>query len=248
VGWKGVKKVNIVFEPIHDNRALSEKIITQISDALIAGELKPGNRLPPERELAEQFGVSRTVIRDAVKTLAGRGILHVKQGAGIFVATSEENAIGRLGALSDILPLQGVGMRDLFEMRKVLEAEGAGWAAGRRNDYHLERLKGILEDAHRNSENLEVLSERDAQFHVAIAEASQNLVLVRVMLTLLDLLAASRRDTLSIPGRARRSLEDHERILRGIHDQDPDEARHAMLDHLNSVERSLADLHEKARR
>ena len=237
-----------MFEPIHDNRALSEKIITQISDALISGELKPGNRLPPERELAEQFGVSRTVIRDAVKTLAGRGILHVKHGAGIFVATSEENAIGRLGALSDILPLQGVRLRDLFEMRKVLEAEGAGWAAGRRNDYHLERLKGILEDAHRNSENLEVLSERDAQFHVAIAEASQNLVLVRVMLTLLDLLAASRRETLSIPGRARRSLEDHERILRGIYDQDPDEARHAMLDHLNSVERSLADLREKARR
>jgi GntR family transcriptional repressor for pyruvate dehydrogenase complex len=248
VGWKGAKKVSIMFEPIHDNRALSEKIITQISDALIAGELKPGDRLPPERELAEQFGVSRTVIRDAVKTLAGRGILHVKHGAGIFVATSEENAIGRLGALSDILPLQGVHLRDLFEMRKVLEAEGAGWAAGRRNDYHLERLKGILEDAHRNSENLEVLSERDAQFHVAIAEASQNLVLVRVMLTLLDLLAASRRETLSIPGRARRSLEDHERILRGIYDQDPDEALHAMLDHLNSVERSLADLREKARR
>ena len=240
--------MSVVFEPIHDNRVLSEKIIAQISDALIAGKLKPGDRLPPERELAKQFGVSRTVIRDAVKTLAGRGILHVKHGAGIFVATSQENAIGRLGALSDILPLQGVGLRDLFEMRKVLEAEGAGWAAGRRNDYHLERLKGILEDAHRNSENLEVLSERDAQFHVAIAEASQNLVLVRVMLTLLDLLAASRRETLSIPGRARRSLEDHERILRGIHDQDLDEARHAMLDHLNSVERSLADLREKARR
>ena len=168
--------------------------------------------------------------------------------AALLESGASLKAIGRLGALSDILPLQGVGMRDLFEMRKVLEAEGAGWAAGRRNDYHLERLKGILEDAHRNSENLEVLSERDTQFHVAIAEASQNLVLVRVMLTLLDLLAASRRDTLSIPGRARRSLEDHERILRGIHDQDPDEARHAMLDHLNSVERSLADLREKARR
>jgi GntR family transcriptional regulator, transcriptional repressor for pyruvate dehydrogenase complex len=237
-----------MFEPVHDNRVLSEKIIAQISDALIAGALKPGDRLPSERQLAEQFGVSRTVIRDAVKTLAGRGILHVRHGAGVFVATSEENAIGRLDALSDILPLQGVGLRDLFEMRKMLEAEGAGWAASRRNDYHLERLKGILEDAHRNSENLEVLSERDAQFHVAIAEASQNLVLVRVMLTLLDLLAASRRETLIIPGRARRSLEDHERILRGIHDQDPDEAQYAMLDHLNSVERSLADLRETARR
>jgi GntR family transcriptional regulator, transcriptional repressor for pyruvate dehydrogenase complex len=231
--------VSIVFEPVHDNRALSEKIIAQISDALVAGELKPGDRLPPERELAEQFGVSRTVIRDAVKTLAGRGILHVKHGAGIFVTTSEENAIGRLGALSDILPLQGVSLRDLFEIRKVLEAEGAEWAARRRNDYHLKRLRGILEDAYRNSENLELLSERDAQFHVAIAEASQNLVLVRVMLTLLDLLAKSRRESLSIPGRAKLSLKDHERIVGEIEAQTHEGARETMLEHLTSVESAV---------
>ena len=228
-----------MFEPVHDNRALSEKIIVQISDVLITGGLKPGDRLPPERELAEQFGVSRTVIRDAVKTLAGRGILHVKHGAGIFVATSEENAIGRLGALSDIFPLQGVGLRDLFEVRKVLETEGAGWAARRRNEYHLERLRGILKDAHRSSENLEVLSDQDAQFHVAIAEASQNLVLVRVMLTLLDLLAQSRRESLSIPGRAKLSLKDHERILEEIEAQRLEEARKAMLEHLTSVESAI---------
>jgi GntR family transcriptional regulator, transcriptional repressor for pyruvate dehydrogenase complex len=239
VGLKGAEKVSIVFEPVHDNRALSEKIIVQISDALIAGELKRGDRLPPERELAEQFGVSRTVIRDAVKTLAGRGILHVKHGAGIFVATSEENAIGRLGVLSDILPLQGVGLRDLFEIRKVLETEGADWAARRRNHYHLERLRGILKDAHRNSEDLEVLSDRDAQFHVAIAEASQNLVLVRVMLTLLDLLAQSRRESLSIPGRAKLSLKDHERILEEIEAHRSEEAREAMLEHLTSVESAI---------
>ena len=231
--------MSIVFEPVHDNRALSEKIIAQISDALVSGELKPGDRLPPERELAEQFGVSRTVIRDAVKTLAGRGILHVKHGAGIFVTTSEENAIGRLGALSDILPLQGVSLRDLFEVRKVLEAEGAEWAARRRNDYHLKRLRDILEDAYRNSENIEVLSERDAQFHVAIAEASQNLVLVRVMLTLLDLLAQSRRESLSIPGRARLSLKDHERILEKIEAQRHERARETMLEHLTSVESAV---------
>ena len=231
--------MSIVFEPVHDNRALSEKIIAQISDALVAGELKPGDRLPPERELAEQFGVSRTVIRDAVKTLAGRGILHVKHGAGIFVATSEENAIGRLGALSDILPLQGVRLRDLFEIRKVLEAEGAEWAARRRNDYHLKRLRGILDDAYRNSENIEVLSERDAQFHVAIAEASQNLVLVRVMLTLLDLLAQSRRESLSIPGRAKLSLKDYERIVEEIEAQRHEGARETMLEHLTSVESAV---------
>jgi len=231
--------MSIMFKPIHDNRALSEKIISQISDALVRGELKPGDRLPPERELAEQFRVSRTVIRDAVKTLAGRGIVQVKHGAGSFVATSEENMVGRLGVLSDILPVQGAGLRDLFEIRKVLEAEGAEWAARGRNAYHLERLRGILDDAYRHSDDPEVLSEKDAQFHVAIAEASQNLVLVRVMLTLLDLLAQSRRESLSIPGRARLSLRDHERIVEEIEAQRAGKAREAMLEHLISVESAI---------
>jgi GntR family transcriptional regulator, transcriptional repressor for pyruvate dehydrogenase complex len=231
--------MSITFEPIHDNRALSEKIISQISDALVGGQLKPGDRLPPERELAEQFGVSRTVIRDAIKTLVGRGILHVKHGAGIFVATLEENMTGRLGALSSSLPAQGAGLRDLFEIRKVLEAQGAEWAARRRNTYHVERLRGILDDAYQHSGAPEMLSERDAQFHIAIAEASQNLVLVRVMLTLLDLLAQSRRESLSIPGRAKLSLRDHERILEEIEAQRSGEARTAMLKHLTSVESAI---------
>lgn len=231
--------MSIVFRRIPDNRALSEKIISQISDAIISGELRPGDRLPPERELAEQFGVSRTVIRDAVKTLAGRGILQVKHGAGIFVATSEENMVGRLGALADVLPLQGAGLRDLFEIRKVLEAKGAEWAAQRRSAHHVERLTGIVEAARRHSGDLDVLSERDAQFHVAIAEASQNLVLVRVMLALLDLLETARRESLSIPGRAELSLDQHERILEQIEARNPETAYKAMLDHLDSVEKAV---------
>lgn len=232
--------MSIRFNRIPDNRALSERITSQISDAIISGELKPGDRMPPERVLAEQFGVSRTVIRDAIKTLSGRGIVRVKRGAGIFVATAEETVMGRLGELSNVLPLQGAGLRDLFDVRKVLEVQGAEWAAQRRSAHHVERLRGIVEGAYRRSEDLDVLSERDAQFHVAIAEASQNLVLVRVMFTLLDLLEASRRETLNIPGRPRLSLDQHEGILRGIEDRDPEEARRAMLEHLTSVEQAIS--------
>jgi GntR family transcriptional regulator, transcriptional repressor for pyruvate dehydrogenase complex len=233
------------FRPIRDDRPLSEKIMSRISDAIINGELRPDDRLPPERELAEQFQVSRTVIRDAVKTLAGRGILRVKRGAGIFVATNEENVIDRLGTLSDVLPTQETGLHDLFEMRRVLEAQGAEWAAHRRSARHLERLRNILEDASRHPEDPHVLSERDAQFHVTIAEASQNPVLVRVMLTLLDLLETGRRKALSIPGRAQLSLEEHERILEEIEARNPDEARRAMLNHLTSVESAIVLFNNK---
>jgi GntR family transcriptional regulator, transcriptional repressor for pyruvate dehydrogenase complex len=222
-----------------DDRALSERITARISDEIISGALKPGDRLPPERQLAEQFGVSRTVIRDAVKTLSGRGIVQVRRGSGIFVATAEETMMGRLGELASVLPLHGAGLRDLFDVRKVLEAQAAEWAALRRGDQHVERVRGAVEDARRSPDNLDVLSRKDAQFHVAVAEASRNLVLVRVMLALLDLLEAARRESLSIPGRPQLSLGQHEEVLRAIEDQDPRAARRAMLKHLDSVERAI---------
>lgn len=224
------------FEEKPDNRALSEKITARISDAIIAGELKPGDRLPPERELAGRFNVSRTVIRDAVKTLSGRGIVRVRRGAGIFVATAEETVMGRLGELAGVLPLHGAGLRDLFDVRKVLEAQAAEWAARRRSDGQAERLRGVVEEARRDPGNPDLLSRKDAQFHVAVAEASRNLVLVRVMLALLDLLEAARRESLGIPGRAELSLDQHEEIVRAVEDQNPRAARKAMLAHLDSVE------------
>ena len=219
-------------ERVPESTALSERVIAKISDAVVSGELAPGDR-PPERELAEVFGVSRTVVRDAVKTLSGRGILRVRRGAGNFVADPQEGAPAGLGALAEGLSLGGEGFGDLFEVRKVLEA--AHWAARRRSDYHVGRLRGIVEEAHRHADDHDVLNEMDARFHVAVAEASHNLVLVRVMFALLDLLATTRRETLDIAGRAQLSLDEHERIVEEIEGRDPEASRDAMLAHLISV-------------
>lgn len=232
-----------MFKPVSDSRAYSERIVSQITDAIVKGDLKPGDRMPTERDLAEQFGVSRTVVRDAVKTLSGRGILKVRQGAGIFVATPEDAMPGALSALSSMILVGGPALRDHFEVRKLLETQAAQWAAARAKEHHLERLQQILDEAFGFEDNPDALSERDAKFHAGLAEASGNLVLVRVMLVLLDLLAASRRETLSIPGRARLSLEDHVRILEKVKARDSSGARQAMLDHLESVESSLKELH-----
>jgi len=218
---------------------LSERVIAGISDAVVSGELAPGDRLPPERELAGQFGVSRTVVRDAVKTLSGRGILKARRGAGNFVADPEEGVSAGLGVLAEGLSPGGEGFGDLFEVRKVLEAHAAQWAARRRSEHHVGRLRGIVEEAYRHAGDPGVLDETDARFHVAVAEASQNLVLVRVMFALLDLLATSRRETLDIAGRARLSLDEHERIIEEIERRDPEAAREAMLAHLISVESAI---------
>jgi GntR family transcriptional repressor for pyruvate dehydrogenase complex len=100
-------------------------------------------------------------------------------------------------------------------------------------------LRGIVEEAYRHAGDPGVLDETDARFHVAVAEASRNLVLVRVMFALLDLLATSRRETLDIAGRARLSLDEHERIIEEIERRDPEAAREAMLSHLISVESAI---------
>lgn len=228
-----------MFDSVSDKSSLSEKVISQVTDAIIGGRLAPGQRLPSERELAEQFGVSRTVVRDAIKTLSGRGILRIRRGAGIFVATSEEHASHSMGEVSGSLVLEGAGLRDLFELRRTLEIEAAGWAADRRREHHVDRLEEIVSEARSHAGDPDALNQCDARFHVAIAEASQNLVLVRVMLTLLDLLETARRRSLSIPGRPEMSLGQHEKIISAIRAKDPRGARRAMLEHLASVEKSI---------
>lgn len=224
-----------MFEPISDNTAFSQKIVSQITDAIVRGELHPGDRLSTERDLANQFGVSRTVVRDAIKLLTGRGILKVRHGVGIFVSESQttyaemdEALFGKEGTL-----------KDLFEIRKVLESEAVIWAAERATNDQLNRLQSILDDAFTYKDDLKILGERDAQFHVGLAEASQNLVLVRLMLTMLDLLSESRMESLSIQNLPQQSLVDHQSIVEAIKQKNGQLAKQQMLAHLTRVEESI---------
>jgi len=221
--------------------ALSQKIVSRITDAIVRGELKPGDKLPSERELAAQFQVSRTAIRDAIKILSGRGVLRVRHGAGIFVEESSckiEDTL-MLSTLFSEANLNSVHTRDLFEIRKTLETQAAEWAANRAEAVHLKRLRTILNEARKNKDDLSLLSEHDARFHVAIAEASQNLLLVKIMWGLLDALSESRKQSLKIPNRALVSLREHEFIVKAIEIHDPIQAREAMFNHLTSVESSI---------
>jgi GntR family transcriptional regulator, transcriptional repressor for pyruvate dehydrogenase complex len=238
--------VKPVFEPISDNVALSKKIVAQITDAIVRGELRTGSRLPPERDLAVQFQVSRTAIRDAVKILSGKGVLMVKHGVGIFVAPGAKAASGATS--SSWVQAWGVydgNIRDLFEIRKTLETQAAYLAAERADEGNIHRLALILRDAQSHGGDLQVLNDRDAQFHVAIAEASQNLMLVQVMWTLLDVLAEGRQESLRIPNRPQASLEEHEEIYQAIAMHHADRAKAAMFNHLGSVEEAIVNRKEE---
>lgn len=220
-----------MFHPISDNVALSQKIVSQVTEAIIKGELKIGDRIPPERDLANTFGVSRTAIRDAIKILSGRGVLDVKHGVGIFVAESVKKEYG--------MDFAGEQLRDLFEIRKTLETQAAAWAADRADSDYVSRLRTIVDEAKEHSSNLQVLAEKDAQFHMMIAEASKNLLIVKIMWTLLDTLEESRTKALTIPNRALASLSEHEQVLKAIAEHNQERARESMHKHLDSVEHSI---------
>lgn len=223
-----------MFEPISDNIALSQKIVAKVTDAIIRGELRPGDRLPTEREMAEQFKVSRTSIRDAIKILNGRGLLTVKHGVGIFVADSNHSLPGTLEE-----DVRSANLRDLFEIRKMLETQASFYAAERAEDGDIQRISEIVEEAMEKETDLQTLSHLDAKFHVAIAESSKNLLLVKVMWSLLETLHEGRRTSLQIPGRARMSIREHELIMQAIARKDPEAAKNAMLEHLTSVEAAI---------
>jgi GntR family transcriptional repressor for pyruvate dehydrogenase complex len=223
------------FHPVRDNRSHSDKIIEQIVDALLRGDLKPGQRLPTERDLALQFSVSRTVVRDAIKILAGRGVVDVRHGSGIYIAADEATVLERL----DQVNLQDALLNDLFAVRKVLETKAASLAALRRTERQVERFRDIIAEARQNAANVVAVSRLDAEFHLAVARASRNLVLIKLMLTVLDLLARTREQTLSIEGRIEQSLAEHDIIVNAIATQDADQAAIAMLAHLDSVEGSI---------
>lgn len=225
-----------VFKPVRDSRSHSDKIIEQIVDALLRGDLKPGDRLPTERDLATSFSVSRTVVRDAVKILAGRGVVEVRHGSGIYIAADEATVLERL----DQVNLQDALLIDLFAVRKVLETKIASLAALRRTGRQVDQLREIVAEARLNAGDVAAVSLLDADFHLTLARASCNLVLIKLMLTVLDLLARSREQTLSVEGRIARSLAEHELIVEAVADMHAERAGAAMLHHLDSVEASIA--------
>ncbi|MGQ9556569.1 MAG: FadR/GntR family transcriptional regulator [Desulfurispora sp.] len=234
-----------MFPRIGDNEPLRNKVAGYIKELIRTGRLSPGDRLPPEREMAEQFGVSRTVVRDAVKTLAGEGILEVKHGIGIFVSHLDGQKLAK--HLSHLLVGDQDTVEHLFEVRLVLETAAAGWAAQRRQAPDLDKIRqaiaqnrALLDLPH--DRIAEAQAQSDQQFHLLVSELSANPVVVRLMKNMLDLFTEAREYTHAIPGRIRQSIKEHIAVLEAILAGDEELARQNMHFHLTSVLQSLQQL------
>ncbi|HBT46687.1 MAG TPA: GntR family transcriptional regulator [Peptococcaceae bacterium] len=228
-------------KPIH-TRKIYEEIVRQIKELIGDGNLKPGDRLPSERELAERLGVSRASVREALTALAAMGVISVRPGEGTFVQTVRNGAIVEPLAMALLMDRQAAV--DLLEARQVLESETAALAARRSSGEDIEKLGEIIKDMERQLEERGRLEEEtDVRFHLAIAEAAHNSVLARLMYTVSEtmrqVLRDSRRRLYEAPGNSEKLLEHHRLIYQAIASRDGRAARRAMTRHLNFVIREL---------
>jgi GntR family transcriptional repressor for pyruvate dehydrogenase complex len=210
------------------------EIVDQIRELIVAGRIKPGDRLPPERELAELFKASRNSVRDAIRVLEQMGLIESRQGDGTYVRSVSAEELAEPLAL--MLLQSRTQMRELWEVRRVLEPALAGFAAARITDEELDELDTVLEAQRRKVEAGFIPLEEDTAFHYGIAEAARNTVMLRALDTLVDLLRQSRERSLQQHDRPAYSLAGHRRILAALRSRDPDAARAEMLRHLRDIE------------
>lgn len=225
-----------MYKTIQSER-LYERIIEQIEQRVLAGELKVGDRLPPERELAEQFGVSRTAVREAVKALREKGLVQVQPGRGTFITDGTSRAVRHsLGLLMRIGGSEN--SRNLVEVREILEPEIAALAAERATDEQITSLRQAIDTMDGSLDNVDSFIEADLDFHLTLAEATQNFLIPTLVDSVIDLLRQERKNVfLFVHGGAARGQYHHKRIFEAIAAHDGERARLAMRAHLEQIRR-----------
>jgi GntR family transcriptional repressor for pyruvate dehydrogenase complex len=221
--------------------SLSDHIVGQIADLISRGALKTGDRMPSEKQLCEKFGVGRTSVREALRSLSAMGVLESHMGDGTFVASGAGRFLEQ--SLRWGLLLNAKVVEDLIETRLMLESHNASLAAAKATPEDLERTEESIKLMESSVTDPGRYLEHDLQFHLTIARATQNSILQSLLITTRGYLQAWIRETLARPGqaekRARLSIAEHKRILRALKNKDSEAARHAMAAHILS---SSADL------
>ena len=224
---------------------LSTAVTRQIEKLILRGILRPGERLPPERELAERLGVSRPSLREAVAELQDKGLLCARAGAGIYVADVLGNAFSE--ALVQLFSEHDEAVFDYIAFRRDLEGLAAERAARLASDIDLQVVSAILsrmERAHQKADPSEE-ADLDAEFHLSIIEASHNVIMLHMMRSMFQLLREGVFYNRQVMFRQRTTrqalLDQHRTINDALQDRDPDRAKAAVLDHMLYVETALRD-------
>ncbi len=222
-----------MYLPIQSNK-IFEQIAEQIEQRILSGELRSGDRLPTERELSEQFHASRTAVREAMKTLAQRGLVDMRPGRGTIVIDGTSQAMrNSLGLMMRVG--QAGSSANLVEVREIIEPGIAALAAIRATDEHIAVMREAVRvmDANLNEANAYIAADND--FHRALAKGTQNELILTLVDSIVDLLSEQRKQIFSVDGGPERGQIHHKRILDTIIRRDAEAAREAMRAHLQQV-------------
>jgi len=233
-----------LFHPISAHRA-SGNIIDQIKTLVFAGKIAPGDRLPFEKQLAEQFGVSRITVRDALRVLESQGLIQIKVGAGggTFVARPDSQMVSE--SLRTMLRLQRAKIPELAEARQIIETAIAALAAERATAADFKALEESIAAARAAFTSGDPhFTPSSVSFHVALAHAAQNQVLLFTVNSFRSLFYEVLEKLVPDPEMAQRAIEDHQKILDAVHARDSDRARDLMRTHLQYFETRAGKLGE----
>jgi GntR family transcriptional repressor for pyruvate dehydrogenase complex len=222
-----------VYKVVQTSR-LYEQIVKQIEESVQKGTLKEGDQLPAERELAQQFGVSRTAVREAIKALHEKGLVDAFPGRGTFITNGDSNSMRQ--SLDRILKSgESDGAAHLVEIREILEPEIAALAAVRADDQDLVTMReavGVMDNA---GHDADAYIEADLDFHLALAEAAANPFILSLIDSIVGMLREQRMRTFYVDGGPARGQVHHKRILDAMERHDSQGARAAMQAHLRQV-------------
>jgi len=216
---------------------LHEEVVSQIQELIEEHQLRPGDKLPPERELTEGFDVSRTVVREAIRSLEERGLVEVRHGSGVYVAEPSIDSVTDSLALH--LRVSESSLMALLEVREILEVEIAGLAAERATEEDCDELERTLVHEGQSLHSPDQYVEADLRFHEVLTRATHNEVLPILVNPLAELLRESRRVTIEPPGSSELSLMGHREIFEAVKCKDRHQARAAMRRHLLMVRKVL---------
>ncbi len=214
-----------------------EEVAIRIKKLIADGHLKPGDKLPPERDLASVLGVSRTSVRDAIRTLQANGLLEPRQGEGTVIRELSTDTV--VAPIASALLARRDLLADLMAVRKIIEPAMAREAARHASPEDIRQMDVILARQAARVEAGGLAIEEDSAFHDLIARASRNQVVPKVLDALMDLLREGRERSLQGRGRPQRSLRGHRQILDAIRRRDHGGAARAMLNHLEQIEETL---------
>lgn len=230
-----------LFRTLERERSLVIRVEAQIEELILDGRLRVGDQLPPEGRLAQRFGVSRTVIREATSRLMARSLLETTPGGGLTVCSPSAESVGRSLTLMLRIGQEPFEHEQVLEVRRLIEVEIAGLAAERHTEADLRQMMTILAEAETQRDDPESFPQLDVAFHRALAAATQNELYVVLLDAISDTLTNYRRVGFRVPGMPDRSLTHHRAILEQVNVGSVAGAREAMRAHLVEARQTVLE-------